>query len=86
MANNNKTSYLFTQVSRGALKWGFPGGASDKELTSNAGDVRDASSIPRLGKSPGGRHGNPLQYPCLENPMDRRSWQAVVHRVTQSQT
>ena len=86
MANNNKTSYLFTQVSRGALKWGFPGGASDKELTSNAGDVRDASSIPRLGKSPGGRHGNPLQYSCLENPMHRGAWWAIVRRVAKSRT
>ena len=40
----------------------------------NAGDIRDAGSIPRLGRSPGGEHGNPLQYSCLENPMDRGAW------------
>ena len=42
--------------------------------------------IPRLGKSPGGGHGNPLQYSCLENPMDKEAWQAVVHGVTKSRT
>ena len=43
-------------------------------------------SIPRSGRSPGEGNGNPLQYPCLENPMDREAWQATVHRVTKSQT
>ena len=61
----------------------FPGGASGKEPTCKAGEIRDAGSIPGLGRSPGGRHVNSLQYPCLENPMDRRAWQAIVHRVTQ---
>ena len=46
----------------------------------------DVSTIPRLGRTPGGEHGNPLQYSCLENPMDRGAWQATVHRVTKSQT
>ena len=50
----------------------------------NAGDIRDAGSIPGLGRSPGGGHGNPLQHSCLENPMDREPWQATVHRVTKS--
>ena len=49
-------------------------------------DVRDAGSIPRLGRFSGGGHGNPLQYSCLENPMDRGAWWATVHRVTQRQT
>ena len=49
-------------------------------------DVRDAGSIPGLGRSPGGGHGNPLQYSCLENPMDRGAWKASAHRVTQSRT
>ena len=40
----------------------------------NAGDIREAGSIPRLGRSPGDEHGNPLQYSCLENPMDRGTW------------
>ena len=50
----------------------------------NAGDIRDAGSVPGLGRSPGGGHGNPLQHSCLENPMDREPWQATVHRVTKS--
>ena len=52
----------------------------------NAGDIGDPGSIPGSGRSPGGRHGNPLQYSCLENPMDRGAWQAIVHGVTESQT
>ena len=51
-----------------------------------AGDIRDSGLIPVSGRSPGGRHGNPLQYSCLENPMDRRAWQDSVHGVTQSRT
>ena len=54
-----------------------------KSPPDNAGEVRDAGSIPGLGRFPGGRHGNSLQYSCLENPMDRRAWQAIVHRVTE---
>ena len=61
-------------------------GASGKELTCDAGDVRDVGSIPGLGKSLGGVYGNSLQYSCLENPMDGGGWWAIVHRVTQSQT
>ena len=52
-----------------------------KNLLANAGDVRDAGPIPGSGRSPGGGHGNPLQYSCLENPMDRGAWRATVHRV-----
>ena len=55
-----------------------------KNLPANAGDVRNEGSIPGLGKFPGGVHGNPFQYFCLENPMDRGDWQATVHRVTES--
>ena len=51
-----------------------------------AGDVRDTGSISGSGKSPGGGHGNPLQYSCLENPMDREAWWATVQRVLKSQT
>ena len=57
-----------------------------KNMAANAGDVRDVGSIPGLGRSPGGGHGNPLQYSCLENPMDRGAWWATVHGVAQSQT
>ena len=55
-------------------------------LPVNAGDVRGTCFIPGSGRYQGGGHGNPLQYSCLENPMDRGAWQATVHRVTQSQT
>ena len=54
--------------------------------TANAGDRRDVGSIPELGRSPGGGNGNPLQYSCLENSMDREAWQAIVYRVAKSQT
>ena len=51
----------------------------------NAGITRDTGLIPESGRSPVGGHGNPLQYSCLENPMNRGIWQATVHGVTQSQ-
>ena len=54
-----------------------------KEFAFDAGDL---DSIPGSGRSPGEGNGNPLQYPCLENPMDRGAWQATVHGVTKSQT
>ena len=57
-----------------------------KNLPTNTGDIRDASSIPGLGRSPGGGNGNPLQYSYLENPMDRGAWQATVHGVAKSRT
>ena len=56
-----------------------------KNLPANAGDVRDVGLIPGSGRSPG-LHGNPLQYSCLENPMDREAWWATVHRVAQNWT
>ena len=52
-----------------------------KNLPASAGDVRDAGSIPVLGRSPGEGHGNALQHSCLENPMDRVAWWAIVHGV-----
>ena len=52
----------------------------------NAGDVRDAGSIPVSGRAPGRVNGNPLQYSCLENPMDRRDWRATVYGVAESAT
>ena len=57
-----------------------------KNLLAMQGMQADASSISRLGRSPGGGHGSPLQYSCLENPMDRGAWWATVHRITKSQT
>ena len=60
---------------------GFPGGKESKESACSAGDL---GLIPGLGRSPGEGNGNPLQYSCLENPMDRGAWQATVHGVTMS--
>ena len=62
---------------------GFPGGSEVKASASNAGDL---GSIYGSGKSPGEGNGNPLQYSCLENLMDRGAWQATVHRVAKSRT
>ena len=62
---------------------GSPRGSGGKEPACNAGDL---GSIPGLGRSPGEGNGNPLQYSCLENPMDREAWRAAVHGVTKSQT
>ena len=69
------THYLFYKASRVA-----------KNLLANAGDIRDMGFIPGSGRSPGEGHGNPLQDSCLENPMDREAWWAIVHSVAQSQT
>ena len=57
-----------------------------KNPPANAGDTRDVGSIPGSKRSPGAGHGNPLQYSCLENPMDRGAGQGTVHRVAQSWT
>ena len=57
-----------------------------KNLPARAGDIKDVGLIPELGGSPGGGPGNPLQYYCLENAMDRGVWRAMVHRVAKSQT
>ena len=57
-----------------------------KNPPANPGDIRDGSSVPGSGRSPGGGHSNLLQYSCLENPMDKRAWQAIVHRVRKRQT
>ena len=57
-----------------------------KNLPASAADIREAGSIPGLGRSLGGRHGNPLQYSCLKNPMDRGAWRDTIHGVEESQT
>ena len=62
---------------------GFPGGSGGKESACNVGDL---GSIPALGRSPGWGHGNPLQYSCLENSMDRGAWQTTIQGVTESDT
>ena len=66
--------------------WAFQVVLVVRNLAANAGDIRDEGSIPGLGRSPGGGHGSPLQYSCLENPMDRGAWWATVHRVAKSRT
>ena len=66
--------------------WDFPSGSVVKNPSANAGDRGDAGSIPGLGRSPGGEHGDPLQYFCLENPVDRGAWWTIVHGVTKSWT
>ena len=81
---------LFTNQMQLSIKWlGFPGSSAHKESTCNAGVTGvsgDVGSNPGLERSPGGERGNPLEYSCLENPMDREAWQAIVHRVAKSWT
>ena len=67
------------------LLQGFPGGSVVKNLPAPAGDARNVGSITRWKRSAGRGHGNPLQYCCLENLMDRGAWQTRVHGVTKSQ-
>ena len=67
---------MYVQVSQVALVV--------KNPPDTTGDIRDTDSIPELGRSPGGGHGNPLQYSGLENPTDRGAWLATVHGVTES--
>ena len=63
---------------------GFPGGSVIKNSPANAGDIRDVGFIPGLGRSPGGGNGNQLQYSCLENPMHRGVWRALVRGVARA--
>ena len=67
-------------------KPGFPGGTSGKESTCQCGKRKRCGLDPWSERSPGGGHGNPLQYSCLENPMDRGTWWATVHGVSKSRT
>ena len=64
---------------------GFPCGSMVENLSANAGDTRDSALTRGLGRSPGEGSGHPLQYSCLENPMDRGAWQAIVFRVSKNQ-
>ena len=63
---------------------GFQDGAVVKNLPGRAGTARDMGSSPGLGRSPGGGHGNPFRYSCLENPADRETWWATVHSIAKS--
>ena len=69
-----------------SLKNASPVAQLVKNLPANAGDTRDVGLIPRLGRSSGQANGNPLQYSCLKNSMDREAWPATVHVVTESMT
>ena len=64
----------------------FPGGAVVKNPPAHSGDAGDLCLIPGLGRFPGGGNGNPHQYSCLGNPMDRGAWRPTIHRVTKNQT
>ena len=64
---------------------GFPGGSVVQNPSANAGDARDTGSASESERSPGGGNGNPIQYSCLGNPMDRGAWWATVHEVSKSQ-
>ena len=75
---------LFT-VPPGDL-WASLWASVGKEPACNVEDARGIGSIPGLGRSPGGGHGNPLEYSCLEKPMGRGAWRATVHSVAKSQT
>ena len=95
-ATFNKASIPFKRASPSWLKHlpkalptilrGFPGGSVGKQSSCNAADTKDAGSFPGLGRTPGGGRGNPLQYSCLENLMDRRAWRVTVHGIAKSQT
>ena len=85
---------MFIVISHGSLVYNFllahdvvlPGGTVVKNLPANAVDTRNSGLIPESGRFPRGGNGYPLQYSCLENFMDRRAWQAMVHGVAKSQT
>ena len=80
VASHSKQNEIKCQLSDNK---GFSGGLDDKESACNAGDL---GLILGLGRSPRGEHGNPLQYSCLENPMERGAWRAIVHGVPKSRT
>ena len=84
LAHHKLLGFTFTSGFPGGLVVkGFPGGSEVKASASNVGDL---GSIPGSGRSPGEGNGNPLQYSCLENPMDGGAWWATVHGVAKSRT
>ena len=84
--DSNNTCICGVSVDKLQHGSGFPGGSVGKEFTCNAGDAGDMGLFPGSGISLGGGHGNPLQYSCLGNLMDRGAWQATVHGVAESLT
>ena len=81
-----KSQTQLKQLSTHTQAWASQVALVVQSPPANAGDVRDMGLIPRLERSPGGGHGNPLQYSCLENPMERGAWQATVCEVAKSWT
>ena len=81
-----ETGKIIAGIDLRARSQGFPGVTVVKNPPANAGDARDVGSTPGSGRSPGVGNGNPLQYSCLENSVDRGTWQAAVHGVMKSQT
>ena len=77
---------IFISVMANDIEWASQVALVEKNPPTNAGDVRDTGLIPGSGRFPGGGNGTPLQYSCLENPMDRGPWRSTVHGVTKSQT
>ena len=77
--------YMYMYILCESLQ-GFPGGTVVKNLPANAGDATDEGSIPASGRSPEVANGNPFQYSCLENSMDRVVWPTKVHGIVKSQT
>jgi len=86
MTGSCSQGYFFTGFGMVWDDWGFPGGAVVKNLPANAGDTWDVGSALGLERCSGVGNGKPLQYSHLENPMDRRAWQAIVHGVSKSRT
>ena len=84
--SNVLSSDLILKEIKGYYPQGFPGGTMVENPPANVGDAGDSGLIPGLGRSPGVSDGNPLQYSCLENSMDRGAWWATAHGTTKSQT
>ena len=76
-------SAKYSSLNSFSVRGDFPVGSDGKESASNARNTGDVGSIPGSGRAPGEGHGNPLEYSCLENSMDRGTWWAPVHRVTE---
>ena len=85
ISNSVNIQFVRSHWQMGPALNGLPQWLSSKESTCNTEDSGEVSSIPGSGRSPGGEHGNPFQYSCLENPMDRGVWQSTVHGAAKSQ-
>ena len=81
--NEDKLKLHYFKFNNLSLVVGFPGSSVVKNLPTNVGDGTDKDSIPWSGRSPAGGNGNPLQYSCLGDPLDRGAWRATVHGVSE---